>query len=582
MTKASALLGVAVSAFLVLGAEGAIAASKDATANAREASLLMARKDFGAAIKVLDLALGDSELESERRALLLSDRGVAHWRLGQAAAAIKDFNEAITLFPENAAFYNNRGNVLYAIGMMDEALKDFDRALLLAPRSAATFSNRAAVRLALGQTDEGIADFSRAIAASPELPVAHNGRGQAHLDAGRPYAALRDLSRTIDLDPQYATGYRNRAKVRISLGQFDEAVGDLTRAVELMPDDPAIYITRARAYLDAGNARAAVKDLGKAIALAPDLSEAYSARGMAYASAKVHEQALADFAAALERDPRNVEAYVGRAQAHHDKGVDALSLPDIERALRIDPNHVAALRLRGRILEAAGQAEGAIADYRQVARNDPNDKVASEALLRLTGEVVDAGEAQLQSGLADWSLVRERSGRIIATYARQKNVTVPLETYGGSVPKLVAWEIKDGLFEGVGVLTFEAGEAPGIDGAAQLTMGAIVDLYQRNVPGIEPIRHGSNEARWVWREDGVVAVAGSDGVERTYKLRTPRAAAPPRTARVDERRTRRPVNHWESFFGNDDRRYTRRQATTRQGQRQRRQKPKSLFELLFQ
>ena len=133
----------------------ASAADDQSALRAREAGAALARGNVDQAIALYTEALADKTLPNERRAVILTDRGVAHARRQSPKDAIEDFNRAIQLYPEYAAVYNNRGTVLLGVGAVREAIKDFDRALVLAPGYAAAFSNRAGAHDAAGADRPG-------------------------------------------------------------------------------------------------------------------------------------------------------------------------------------------------------------------------------------------------------------------------------------------------------------------------------------------------------------------------------------------------------------------------------------------
>ena len=100
----------------------------------QEGSSALLRGRYDLAIAAFDEALKDTSLSPTRQAPILSDRGVAKWRLKQFDAAIADFSKAVSLNPDYAPAYNNRGNVYMDLNRTEEAYRDFDKAIALSPR----------------------------------------------------------------------------------------------------------------------------------------------------------------------------------------------------------------------------------------------------------------------------------------------------------------------------------------------------------------------------------------------------------------------------------------------------------------
>src|SRR5689334_16261486 len=112
-SRASFAFALAAVASLPVAA-GAAPSSTQALVDQAATSLM--RGDAAQAAATYTDALKDTSLPNDRRASILTDRGVAYTRLNQAKLAIDDFNKAAQLFPEYAAVYNNRGNLLLALG----------------------------------------------------------------------------------------------------------------------------------------------------------------------------------------------------------------------------------------------------------------------------------------------------------------------------------------------------------------------------------------------------------------------------------------------------------------------------------
>ncbi len=542
----------------------AAAGAADSPSSAQEAAAALARGQTDQAIALYTAALQDKTLPNERRAVLLTDRGVAHARLQSPREAIEDFNQAVQLFPEYAAIYNNRGNVLLGIGAVHEAMKDFDRALLLAPGYAAAFSNRAGAQVRLGALDAAIADYNKAIALVPINPAAFTGRGRAHLAAHRPQSAIRDFTRAVGFDARFGAAYRARAEARMMLERYDEAIEDFSRAIAFEARNADLYVERGRAYLDAGNAASAVKDFTTAIEINPRYARAYRARGLAYAKADAYDDALNDFARALELEPRSAKAFAYRAWTYRQQQPE-LALKDIERALKLNARSAEAFWARGAIEEVQGRTAQAIAEQSKALSIAPRMKEARAALQRLGAAPLTPDEEVAGAGREGWKVLVSWP-QYAATNAKLPRLNVDIEMLGKGEPRILDWEVKAAPFDGIGVLRFYAGVVDGPRGPEEVERVAIVDLTANAVVAVETQRRGAKQGQLTW-DAGKLVLASADGPTEELTLRSekpaPVAAAPaPAPKRyADKQKEWSPWGSWGGSSGKG--------------------KPKTLFDLLF-
>ena len=558
----------------------AAAAPELAELRAQEAGAALVRGDIAKAIELYGAALAETGLTNERRALILSDRGVAHFRLNKLKLAIEDFNKAAQLLPENSAVYNNRGNVLVALNLHEEAIKDFNRAILLSPGYAVAFNNRANVFLDLRRFGDALTDFSTAYELNPQSAAPLVGRGRAQLALKRPYLAIRDLSRAISLDQKFATTYRTRADAQREVENHAAAIEDLSRAVAFDPGNADLFIARGRAYFAASNFEAAERDFSTAIELAPNSSIAYAQRGLARARQSAFDEAMADYTKAFQLDQKDVAALVNRASTFRQMEQADAGLKDIERALKVDPNNAEALKVRGQLLEALERTEAAIADYRKAVSLDPRQREAWEALERLAGEQRNPDVEIVGSSIPGWRVLQRNDGRFFAVNDAYRTLRVPLEMLDNGTPKLTAWEEQPAPFTGLGVLRYEGGIVNGKTGPEMVELAVILDVTEARVVGLELHRRGTQTATWQW-QNGRVTVAAVDGLTNDYQVREtrPEQQKLPRTATDTRRRE-------TDIFDNRNRDWVpweKRPPSYYPDQRQssRPQKPKSLFDMLF-
>ena len=516
----AASLGVALTVLTCAVPAGA--AGEEALAKAQDAATALARGNLQVALTLYTEALADPTLTNDRRALMLSDRGVVYGRLNLPRQSLEDLNRAIQIFPENASAYNNRGNTLLALGLMKEAIKDFDRALVLAPGYVAAYNNRAGAYLRLGQTGEAIRDYTKAIELMPTSAAPLSGRGRVLLSQQRPEAALRDFTRALKSDPRLTVGYRLRAEAHIQKERYDEAVEDLSRALAFDGNNRDLLMLRGRTYLMAGNVASAIKDYSRAIEIGPNDGAAYEARGQAHTRAEAFEDAEADLVKAIELNPRSALGYAFRAVLFKLTNQPEVAAREIDKAVRIEPGNAHVQWAKGEVAEARGRVDEAVAAYRAAIKADPSLIDARIGLQRLgildqsTGDVDVPGSA-----MEGWRVILRRD-RYYAVHPSLGNLRVPLEAEGEAVPRLLDWDTRT-PFPGFGLLRFSAGQVSTPTGALEIESVALINITDRLLVAIEAERRGERRSTWTWG-DGRLTVAAIDGVTDEFMLRAPSRA----------------------------------------------------------
>jgi len=189
--------------------------------------------------------------------------------LGRHEDALKTFDKAVQLKPDDAELWKNLGNALVDVKRPQDALLSFQQALKLNPRhwNAAyqcgvllreqgrleaalpyldlacgeqpdqplVLELRAVVLFGLRRFDEALADSLRAYALNPDNADTCNNIGAALQWLGRDEEALPWLDRTIELRPDYIAAYSNKMQALQQLRRFDEAVAVYHRLKEVDP-----------------------------------------------------------------------------------------------------------------------------------------------------------------------------------------------------------------------------------------------------------------------------------------------------------------------------------------------------------
>jgi tetratricopeptide (TPR) repeat protein len=100
-------------------------------------SIFLEKKLFVQAVNVLQKALkAEGEVDPENKALIYNALGYAYFAQEQYEIAIRNYKDAIKLYPEYAIALNNLGNVYERKQMTAKALETYEQTLKVDPNNA--------------------------------------------------------------------------------------------------------------------------------------------------------------------------------------------------------------------------------------------------------------------------------------------------------------------------------------------------------------------------------------------------------------------------------------------------------------
>ena len=184
------------------------------------------KKDWDGAIRYYSeiIDLPEDQISKENRAIALYTRGIAFAKKGDLDAALRDFDQAITLKPDFAEALNSRGTVFTKKDDLDRAFRDFEHALKIKPDFAKALNNRGLTFAKKGDLDAALRDYDNALKSEPDYAEVLNNRGAAFAKKGDLDAALRNFEHAIEIKPDYVEAFHNRA---IAIVQIDaQKVGE--------------------------------------------------------------------------------------------------------------------------------------------------------------------------------------------------------------------------------------------------------------------------------------------------------------------------------------------------------------------
>jgi tetratricopeptide (TPR) repeat protein len=178
---------------------------------------------------------------TENNYIARNNLGTALLNKGQTDEAIRQYQEAIHLKPDDAEAHNNLGNALCNQGQTDEAISQFQKAIRLKPDFAMAHYNFGVALFNKGQINEAISQFQEAIRLKPDYAEAHNNLGTALFNKGQTDEEISQYQEAIRLKPDYAEAHNNLGLALEKKGRIDEAISQYQEAIRLKPDYVAAH-----------------------------------------------------------------------------------------------------------------------------------------------------------------------------------------------------------------------------------------------------------------------------------------------------------------------------------------------------
>ena len=173
--------------------------------------------------------------------------------LKRPADALLTFQHVLKLNPRHWDAADNSGRLLHQLKRWPEALVQFDLCDRLRPAHAPTLQIRAICQRQLRKFEEYLADSERAYALDPANAETCNNIGDALQSLGRIEQALPWFDRSLALSPHNVTALNNKAFALSQLRRFDEAVETYGRAKAIDPDNAVADWNLALLHMLTGN-----------------------------------------------------------------------------------------------------------------------------------------------------------------------------------------------------------------------------------------------------------------------------------------------------------------------------------------
>jgi len=289
---------------------------------------------------------------------------------GDAALAVRKYQELLRLHPEVLAAYANLGLVFDSLGRFDEAVAQFRAAVALAPGDRSLRTNLAMAYYQKGDLQGAVREFSALLKDHPEDIQTATLLGNCYVRQGDPAQAVSLLT-------PLAASHPDDVSLQLTLGWGLVRAGRTKEGLERI-DKLAQQSNSAEAYMGAATAQLRLEALDQArrnvdaaLRLNPHLRGLHTLSGMIAADFGDYEGAEAAFEKELEANPSDVQAQLNLGSVLYSQRKLDAAREHLERALELAPASSQALYDLALVERAQGRVEAAVKDLETVVGKDP-------------------------------------------------------------------------------------------------------------------------------------------------------------------------------------------------------------------
>jgi tetratricopeptide (TPR) repeat protein len=235
-------------------------------------SLVLLRYDTGLMLK-FEVEAADSETDGVAiyRAQVFVEKnpqvaegwhklGLLTANTGDYGMAIRHYERAIVLEPQNPTFHLNMGNAYAQGGDNLRAIECYGKTLQLDPNSGVAWNNLGNLFLRLKDVTGAIECYQRALRFQPAEGSFRYNLGRTLDMIGRHAEGFEHLLRASELNPYHCDTWTNLGNACQHLGGYEQALSCYDRALELTADPAELHVNRAVVLLNQGNFREGWKE----------------------------------------------------------------------------------------------------------------------------------------------------------------------------------------------------------------------------------------------------------------------------------------------------------------------------------
>ena len=219
------------------------------------------------------------------------------------------WDDALNNYPDDISALNNKGALLVKKNDYRNAMKLFERAIYLKPNNGISYINLAVCNNNLHDYDNALKNLDIELKIAPANTKALNMKGNILLDKAKYKEAIELYKTAIKYNAYFADSYINLSYSYILLSEFKNALLNIDKGLQLDPQNPIAHFYKGLILFNFGEYNEAINNYNEAINLNPQFVDAYKNVGFCYVRLKDYDKAIYYWKKALEIDPNNAGIY---------------------------------------------------------------------------------------------------------------------------------------------------------------------------------------------------------------------------------------------------------------------------------
>jgi tetratricopeptide (TPR) repeat protein len=286
-------------------------------------------------------------------------------------AALRIYDRAIQIAPQNAYAYRERAWTLYVLNRYDEALSDIDEWIHIDPSDYDAYARKALVFQSMEKYDEANELMDQAISMSPAQGWLYSKKGGILADQGMFDEAYKNFDKALSLNPRRHWTYGEKAIALRKQERYPDALDLIDKGIQLKPDQDWLWGQRGITLRLMERYDEALAAFDKAIKLDPKADWFYSQKGTTLQEMERYEEALAELDQAIELDPEDAWAIAHRGITYRLMERYEEALADFDRAIELKEGYTWAIASRGETYRLMERYDDALADFNRATELDP-------------------------------------------------------------------------------------------------------------------------------------------------------------------------------------------------------------------